>query len=96
LQHGCGRSRSANHRLDPISQIDNNDRNTPNQQAPRAEAGSTGKDHVNLVAANGQVIASSKSYKSALNGIESVKRNAPVLRSTIRPSANRYRQSLAS
>jgi single stranded DNA-binding protein len=29
-------SRSANHRLDPISQIDDNDGNTPDQQAPRA------------------------------------------------------------
>jgi uncharacterized protein len=42
--------------------------------------GSTGKYHFNLVATNGQVIASSESYESkssALNGIESVKRNAP-------------------
>jgi uncharacterized protein YegP (UPF0339 family) len=42
--------------------------------------GSTGKYHFNLVATNGQVIASSESYESkasAINGIESVKRNAP-------------------
>jgi uncharacterized protein YegP (UPF0339 family) len=42
--------------------------------------GSTGKYHFNLVATNGQVIASSESYESkasALKGIESVKRNAP-------------------
>jgi uncharacterized protein YegP (UPF0339 family) len=42
--------------------------------------GSTGKYHFNLVAPNGQVVASSESYESrdgALNGIESVKRNAP-------------------
>jgi uncharacterized protein YegP (UPF0339 family) len=43
------------------------------------QQGSTGKYHFNLVATNGQVIASSESYESkasALNGIESVKRNA--------------------
>ena len=42
--------------------------------------GSTGKFHFNLQAANGQVIATSETYESkesALNGIESVKRNAP-------------------
>jgi uncharacterized protein len=42
--------------------------------------GSTGKFHFNLVATNGQVVASSESYESkagALNGIESIKRNAP-------------------
>ena len=42
--------------------------------------GSTGKFHFNLVAANGQVIATSEAYESkaaALNGIDSVKRNAP-------------------
>ncbi|MFI6519729.1 YegP family protein [Spirillospora sp. NPDC050679] len=42
--------------------------------------GGTGKFHFNLVAPNGQVIASSESYESkaaALNGIESVKKNAP-------------------
>ena len=42
--------------------------------------GSTGKYRFNLVAPNGQVIASSETYESkssALNGIESVKRNAP-------------------
>ena len=42
--------------------------------------GSTGKYHFNLVASNGQVIATSEAYESkasALNGIESVKTNAP-------------------
>jgi uncharacterized protein YegP (UPF0339 family) len=42
--------------------------------------GSTGKYHFNLVASNGQVIATSEAYESkasALNGIESVKKNAP-------------------
>ena len=41
--------------------------------------GSTGKFHFNLHAANGQVIATSQHYESkesALNGIESVRRNA--------------------
>jgi uncharacterized protein len=40
----------------------------------------SGKFHFNLVASNGQVIASSETYEtksSAMNGIESVKRNAP-------------------
>jgi uncharacterized protein len=43
--------------------------------------GSTGKYHFNLVASNGQVIATSEAYESkasALNGIESVKTNAPT------------------
>ena len=42
--------------------------------------GSTGKFHFNLLATNGQVIATSEAYESkgaALNGIESVKNNAP-------------------
>ena len=42
--------------------------------------GSTGKFRFNLVATNGQVIATSESYEtkaSAVNGVESVKRNAP-------------------
>ena len=42
--------------------------------------GSSGKYHFNLVASNGQVIATSETYErkqSALNGIESVKNNAP-------------------
>jgi uncharacterized protein YegP (UPF0339 family) len=42
--------------------------------------GSSGKYHFNLVAANGQVIATSEAYEqkqSALHGIESVKQNAP-------------------
>lgn len=42
--------------------------------------GSTGKFRFNLVATNGQVIATSEAYESkasAINGIESVKRNAP-------------------
>ncbi len=41
--------------------------------------GSSGKYHFNLLASNGQVIATSESYeskRSALNGIESVKANA--------------------
>ena len=42
--------------------------------------GNSGKFHFNLVASNGQVIASSENYEtksSAMNGIESVKRHAP-------------------
>jgi uncharacterized protein YegP (UPF0339 family) len=42
--------------------------------------GSSGKYHFNLVAANGQVIATSEAYErkqSALAGITSVKNNAP-------------------
>jgi len=42
--------------------------------------GSSGKFHFNLQAGNGQVIATSETYESksaALNGIESVKTNAP-------------------
>jgi uncharacterized protein YegP (UPF0339 family) len=42
---------------------------------------STGKYRFNLVATNGQVIAASEAYESkasAINGIESVKRNAPA------------------
>ena len=42
--------------------------------------GSSGKFHFNLLATNGQVIATSEAYESkqaALNGIESVKKNAP-------------------
>ena len=42
--------------------------------------GSTGKFHFNLVASNGQVIATSEAYEgksAALNGIESVQKNAP-------------------
>ena len=42
--------------------------------------GTTGKFHFNLVAGNGQVIATSETYESksaALNGIESVQKNAP-------------------
>jgi len=45
--------------------------------------GSTGKFHFNLHAANGQIIATSEAYnskESALNGIESVKKNAPDAR----------------
>jgi uncharacterized protein YegP (UPF0339 family) len=43
--------------------------------------GSSGKFHFNLQSANGQVIATSETYESkaaAINGIESVKKNAPV------------------
>jgi len=42
--------------------------------------GSTGKFRFNLVATNGRVIATSEAYESkasAVNGIESVKCNAP-------------------
>ena len=42
--------------------------------------GSSGKFHFNLVASNGQVIATSETYESktsAVNGIESVRKNAP-------------------
>jgi uncharacterized protein YegP (UPF0339 family) len=42
--------------------------------------GSSGKYHFNLLAANGQVIATSEAYEhkqAAINGIESVKKNAP-------------------
>jgi uncharacterized protein len=42
--------------------------------------GSTGKFRFNLVATNGQAIATSEAYESkasAIKGIESVKRNAP-------------------
>jgi uncharacterized protein YegP (UPF0339 family) len=42
--------------------------------------GHSGKFHFNLVASNGQVIATSETYEtkmSALNGIESVRKNAP-------------------
>ncbi len=42
--------------------------------------GNTGKFHFNLQAGNGQVIATSQTYESkgaAMNGIESVKTNAP-------------------
>jgi uncharacterized protein YegP (UPF0339 family) len=42
--------------------------------------GDSGKFHFNLVASNGQVIATSERYEtkaSALNGIESVRKNAP-------------------
>ena len=41
----------------------------------------SGQFHFNLLASNGQVIATSESYKTkaaALNGIESVKKNAPA------------------
>jgi uncharacterized protein len=52
--------------------------------------GSSGKFHFNLVASNGQVIASSESYQSkasALQGIESVKRNAPNAEADDQPAA---------
>jgi uncharacterized protein YegP (UPF0339 family) len=42
--------------------------------------GDSGKYHFNLVAGNGQVIATSQTYerkRSALEGIESVRKNAP-------------------
>ena len=52
--------------------------------------GSTGKFRFNLVATNGQVIATNEAYESnasALEGIESVKRNAPA-RWMIKPTAD--------
>jgi hypothetical protein len=61
--------------------------------------GTTGKYHFNLIATNGQVIATSESYESkasVLKGIESVKRNAPALRSTTKPRANRPSNPVAS
>jgi uncharacterized protein YegP (UPF0339 family) len=45
--------------------------------------GTSGKFHFNLLAGNGQVIATSETYESkraAENGIESVKQNAPGAR----------------
>jgi uncharacterized protein len=42
--------------------------------------GTSGKFHFNLLAGNGQVIATSEAYESkgaALNGIKSVQTNAP-------------------
>ena len=48
----------------------------------RPQKGTTGKYRFNLVATNGQVIATSEAYEtkaSALKGIESVKRNARPL-----------------
>jgi uncharacterized protein YegP (UPF0339 family) len=62
--------------------------------------GSTGKFRFNLVATNGQVIATSEAYESkasANKGIESVKRNAPPPRSTTRPTSSRlFRSTPAS
>lgn len=43
--------------------------------------GESGKFHFNLVAGNGQVVATSQTYESkesALNGIKSVQTNAPT------------------
>ncbi|HEY4461327.1 MAG TPA: YegP family protein [Streptosporangiaceae bacterium] len=45
--------------------------------------GESGKFHFNLLAGNGQVVATSQSYESkesALNGIKSVQTNAPDAR----------------
>jgi hypothetical protein len=42
--------------------------------------GTTGKFHFNLVAGNGQIVATSEAYESkaaAMNGIKSVQTNAP-------------------
>jgi uncharacterized protein len=42
--------------------------------------GDSGKFHFNLIAGNGQVVATSQAYESkesALNGIKSVQTNAP-------------------
>ena len=54
--------------------------------------GSSGKYHFNLVATNGQVIATSETYErkaSALNGIESVKKNAPDAEIVVSPRSRR-------
>ena len=54
--------------------------------------GASGKYHFNLVAANGQVIATSEAYEhkqSALHGIESVKQNAPGAEVDDRPASRR-------
>ena len=54
--------------------------------------GASGKYHFNLVAANGQVIATSEAYEhkqSALHGIESVKETLPAPRWTTRPASRR-------
>ena len=43
--------------------------------------GSSGKFHFNLLASNGQVIATSEAYetkRACLNGIDSVRKNAPT------------------
>jgi hypothetical protein len=45
--------------------------------------GESGKFHFNLLAGNGQVVATSQAYESkesALNGIKSVQTNAPEAR----------------
>jgi uncharacterized protein YegP (UPF0339 family) len=57
--------------------------------------GESGKFHFNLIAGNGQVIATSQSYESkesALHGIKSVQTNAPnaaVVDETVEPSTRR-------
>ena len=57
--------------------------------------GSSGKYHFNLVASNGQVIATSEAYErkqSALNGIECRSRTTPpARRSTIRRTSRHCR-----
>ena len=53
--------------------------------------GSTGKYRFNLVATNGQIIATSEAYESkasALKGIESVNATPPTPRSTTRPTVS--------
>jgi uncharacterized protein len=55
----------------------------------RSQEGPTGQFGFKLVASNRQVIATSETYESkasAINGMESVKRKAPTLRSTSRPT----------
>jgi uncharacterized protein YegP (UPF0339 family) len=50
----------------------------------------SGEFRFRLKASNGQIIATGEGYKtkaSALNGIESVQKNAPTRRLTIRPSS---------
>ena len=63
-------------------------KNAPNAEADGAtnpkfelKEGANGKTYFNLTATNGEVILSSQGYASkdgALNGIESVKKNAPA------------------
>jgi uncharacterized protein YegP (UPF0339 family) len=57
----------------------------------RAQEGQAGGYHFNLVASNGEVVATSESYRSkagALNGIGSVQRHAAGAASTTKPAAS--------
>lgn len=71
-----------------LNGIESVKKNAPNAEAdgeknPKFETkeGADGKTYFNLTATNGEVILSSQGYASkdgALNGIESVKKNAPI------------------